>query len=222
MGRISASARASRSACPTGSLPDAAAALHGLLRALLNTARAETAAAVRGQCLGGGFELALACDLIVAEEGARFGWGEVKLGVFPAGRVRCCFRFASGGASPRAWCSPGSRIGALRGAMTSGLVAEGRARRGALIGRSARGSSRRSPRDPRWRSGGRCTRCVRRPRCRPPGACRRYRRMCRFFERVCWIALMAHTGRRRRHPRVPREARAPRSFLGRRQARVRS
>jgi cyclohexa-1,5-dienecarbonyl-CoA hydratase len=40
-------------------------------------------AAVRGQCLGGGFELALTCDLIVAEENAQFGLPEIKLGVFP-------------------------------------------------------------------------------------------------------------------------------------------
>jgi len=42
-----------------------------------------TLAAVRGQCLGGGFELALACDFIVAEEGAQFACPEIKLAVFP-------------------------------------------------------------------------------------------------------------------------------------------
>jgi len=40
-------------------------------------------AAVRGQCLGGGFELALACDFIIAEEGAAFACPEIKLAVFP-------------------------------------------------------------------------------------------------------------------------------------------
>ncbi|MGA7559974.1 MAG: enoyl-CoA hydratase/isomerase family protein [Terriglobales bacterium] len=44
---------------------------------------AVTIAAVHGQCLGGGFELALACDFIVAEEGARFACPEIKLAVFP-------------------------------------------------------------------------------------------------------------------------------------------
>jgi len=44
---------------------------------------AVTVAAVRGKCLGGGFELALACDFIVAEEGAEFACPEVKLAVFP-------------------------------------------------------------------------------------------------------------------------------------------
>ena len=44
---------------------------------------AVTLAAVRGQCLGGGFELALACDFIVAEENAAFACPEIKLAVFP-------------------------------------------------------------------------------------------------------------------------------------------
>jgi cyclohexa-1,5-dienecarbonyl-CoA hydratase len=40
-------------------------------------------AVVRGRCLGGGFEVAQAADLIVAGESATFGQPEILLGVFP-------------------------------------------------------------------------------------------------------------------------------------------
>lgn len=40
-------------------------------------------AAVQGACLGGGMEVAIACDLIVAAAGAVFGQPEIKLGFFP-------------------------------------------------------------------------------------------------------------------------------------------
>ena len=49
----------------------------------MGAAHAPLIAAVRGQCLGGALELALTCDLIVAEESAKFGLPEIKLAVFP-------------------------------------------------------------------------------------------------------------------------------------------
>ncbi|MBA3639698.1 MAG: enoyl-CoA hydratase/isomerase family protein [Acidobacteria bacterium] len=56
--------------------------MHGLIYDLLDTP-APTAALVRGRCFGGGFELALACDFILAEADATFALPEIALGVFP-------------------------------------------------------------------------------------------------------------------------------------------
>ena len=65
--------------------PDKVAAmletLHGAIRRLRDL-DAITVAAVHGHCLGGGMELALACDLVIAEDGARFGQPEIELGCF--------------------------------------------------------------------------------------------------------------------------------------------
>lgn len=56
--------------------------MHALVDGLLS-APAVTAAVVRGRCLGGGFELALACDFIFAAMDATFALPEIALGVFP-------------------------------------------------------------------------------------------------------------------------------------------
>ncbi len=53
---------------------------------VLNTIDASpltTIAAVHGVCFGGGFELALACDLIIADKMARFCFPELRLGLIP-------------------------------------------------------------------------------------------------------------------------------------------
>ena len=63
----------------------APAMLRGLSRLVRRIAHfpAPIAAFVEGRCLGGGFELALACHLIFVTESAQLGCPEIKLGVFP-------------------------------------------------------------------------------------------------------------------------------------------
>ena len=66
-------------------LPDKCAEMlssyHDLLKVMLEWPR-PILVAVRGQCLGGGLELALAGSLIFAGRDAKFGQPEIKLGVF--------------------------------------------------------------------------------------------------------------------------------------------
>lgn len=42
-----------------------------------------TIGVVHGICFGGGFELALTCDILIAERSARFGFPELRLGIIP-------------------------------------------------------------------------------------------------------------------------------------------
>jgi len=62
--------------------PAMLAALGGVIRDLIGFPY-PTLAAVKGQCLGGGLELVLACGIVVAEEGAAFANPEIQLGVLP-------------------------------------------------------------------------------------------------------------------------------------------
>lgn len=56
--------------------------IHGVMNAI-DASPLTTIAAVHGVCFGGGFELALVCDLIVADKMARFCFPELRLGLIP-------------------------------------------------------------------------------------------------------------------------------------------
>lgn len=61
--------------------PEMLRGLHAVVRDLA-TFPYPTLAAVRGRCLGGGLEVALACDLVFVEETAVLAAPEIRLGVF--------------------------------------------------------------------------------------------------------------------------------------------
>ena len=69
----------SRSTWPTPSTR--CSSLHDIFRR--STLAKPVVAVVDGAALGGGCELAAACDIVIASERARFGQPEIKLGVFP-------------------------------------------------------------------------------------------------------------------------------------------
>ena len=52
---------------------------------LIESAPVPVVAAIHGYCLGGGLEIALACDLRIAHADAQLGFPEVRLGLLPGG-----------------------------------------------------------------------------------------------------------------------------------------
>ncbi|MYX17605.1 enoyl-CoA hydratase/isomerase family protein [Streptomyces sp. SID8374] len=105
--------------------------------AALHEAPFPVVAAVEGYALGGGLELALACDLVVAGEGALFGLPELGVGAVPGGgAVHSLVRRAGRGVAARMLLIPGehvradelARLGAVeRVVPDGGALAEARA-----------------------------------------------------------------------------------------------
>jgi enoyl-CoA hydratase/carnithine racemase len=81
-----------------------------------------TVAAVEGFALAGGFELALACDLIVASSAAVFGLPEVRVGIFPGGGSTRTLTWLVGPARARDVILTGRRLTAAE-AEAWGIVA---------------------------------------------------------------------------------------------------
>lgn len=81
-----------------------------------------TIAAVEGFALAGGFELALACDLIVAAESSVFGLPEVRVGIFPGGGSTHTLTWLVGPARARDVILAGRRLSAAE-AEAWGIVA---------------------------------------------------------------------------------------------------
>jgi enoyl-CoA hydratase len=89
--------------------------------ALIEGSRVPFIAAVNGFALGGGCEVALACDFIYASEKAKLGQPEVTLGILPGfgGTQRLARRV--GAARARELCMTGNMVGAQE-ALRIGLV----------------------------------------------------------------------------------------------------
>jgi enoyl-CoA hydratase/carnithine racemase len=96
--------------------------IHRVLNAI-DASPLTTIAAVHGVTFGGGFELALACDLIVAYKMARFFFPELRLGLIPGFGGIPRLRRDIGNAVVRDLLLTGRSINAAK-AMASGLVSQ--------------------------------------------------------------------------------------------------
>jgi enoyl-CoA hydratase/carnithine racemase len=105
--------------------------IHAVLNRL-DTSPLTTIAAVHGVCFGGGFELALTCDLIIADKMARFCFPELRLGLIPGFGGIPRLKRDVGNAVVRDLLLTGRSISATKGlalGLVSQLAAEGEALR---------------------------------------------------------------------------------------------
>src|ERR1700686_2515011 len=103
--------------------------IHAVLNAI-DAAPFVTIAAVHGICFGGGLELALACDIIVADKMARFAFPELRLGLIPGFGGIPRLKRDLGNAFVRDLLFTGRSVNATRGqavGLVSQLAAEGEA-----------------------------------------------------------------------------------------------
>jgi enoyl-CoA hydratase/carnithine racemase len=96
--------------------------IHAVFNAI-DAAPFVTIAAVHGVCFGGGFELALTCDIIVADKMARFAFPEVRLGLIPGFGGIPRLKRDVGNALVRDLLLTGRSVNAAR-ALGAGLVAQ--------------------------------------------------------------------------------------------------
>jgi enoyl-CoA hydratase/carnithine racemase len=105
--------------------------IHAVLNRL-DTSPLTTIAAVHGVCFGGGFELALTCDLIIADKMARFCFPELRLGLIPGFGGIPRLKRDIGNALVRDLLLTGRSINATKGlsvGLVSQVAAEGEALR---------------------------------------------------------------------------------------------
>jgi enoyl-CoA hydratase/carnithine racemase len=96
--------------------------IHAVFNAI-DAAPFVTIAAVTGVCFGGGFELALTCDIIIADAMARFAFPELRLGLIPGFGGIPRLKRDVGNAFLRDLLLTGRSVNAAR-AQVAGLVAQ--------------------------------------------------------------------------------------------------